>query len=384
MRDSQLIKHFQQHQQSLLDSLYQIINNPTNWSSFLHELVAATDSRSSRLLVLNDKANKVLHSTKVNTDESHHQRYVDYYVNTCPWRSELSQKPQGQLYSTYLDFSCKQDAFYKTEFFNDWAKQQDIHHGICGTVFTQDDYKVQLLVQRTLGHGHYTRHATDLVNGILPHLRQVLRMGKQQAEQQILTKATINAAEARSLPFALMDATGRVTYLSPRSENLFQHDLTLQDNHIKCTEYAVQQRFNAALQRVIAHSQDLISHEEVLHIRRHGRSTLRCLFSPIYAGAQGLFDVHRSTYVALYIQDEECPAHINTQLLMELFSLSESEARVAAYIAQGLDPQAIAERDNRSMHTIRSHLKAVFTKTRCNRQNQLTALILQSPAATNV
>ena len=59
---------------------------------------------------------------------------------------------------------------------------------------------------------------------------------------------------------------------------------------------------------------------------------------------------------------------------------ADSEARVAADIALGLDPQVIARRDGRSAHTVRAQLKAVFTKMRCNRQNQLAAMVLQSPA----
>ncbi|OZY87759.1 hypothetical protein CBP51_12610 [Cellvibrio mixtus] len=71
---------------------------------------------------------------------------------------------------------------------------------------------------------------------------------------------------------------------------------------------------------------------------------------------------------------------IDNGQLMRLFALTDSEARVAADIALGLDPQVIARRDGRSAHTVRAQLKAVFTKMRCNRQNQLAAMVLQSPA----
>src|SRR5690606_4447766 len=145
MNDTQLEQRFETRREPLLNQLYSSALDPGHWQHFLAELVNATDSRSARLLVLNKSANEVLHSTKVNIDDRDHRRYVENYVNTCPWRLELAQKPSGQLYSTFHDFSCRQRAFYQTEFFNDWARELDIHHGICGTVYQTEEYKVQLL-----------------------------------------------------------------------------------------------------------------------------------------------------------------------------------------------------------------------------------------------
>ncbi len=40
----------------LLESIYSTITNPAMWTSVLQELVACTDSRSARLLVMNTEA----------------------------------------------------------------------------------------------------------------------------------------------------------------------------------------------------------------------------------------------------------------------------------------------------------------------------------------
>lgn len=382
LKDVELEQRLQECEGQLLDQLYSCVVDHGAWQGFLRELVALTDSRSARLLLLDNSASEVLFSTKVNIDHQDHQRYIDHYVNTCPWRLELSEKPRGQLYSTFHDFSCRQAAFYRTEFFNDWARQLDIHHGVCGTAYESGPYKVQLLVQRTSGQGAYSRRTTHLLNGLLPHMRQVLRLSQQtQLKADPLWGARV-AAEVRPLPFILFNREGRVVYVSQRCEALLEQcELEIVDSRLRVQEPAVQQRFLTAFAAVSDAAGTTAAREAALNIRRHGRATLRCLLTPIHPSAEVMGLWPGNSHIALYIHDPESVLAIDASTLADMYSLTESEARIAIDIARGLDPQFIAERDNRSAHTVRAQLKSVFTKTRCHRQNQLAALILQSPAA---
>lgn len=382
IKDVELKQRLQDHEGHLLDQLYSCVLDHGAWDDFLRELVALSDSRSARLLLLDNSASTVLYSTKVNIDDQDHQRYVSHYVNTCPWRLELSEKPRGQLYSTFHDFSCRQEAFYRTEFFNDWARELDIHHGICGTAYESGPYKVQLLVQRTSGQGAYSRRTTQLLNGLLPHMRQVLRLSQQAQLKADPLWGARTAAEMCPLPFILFNRQGQVVYVSQRCEALLgQRELEIIDSRLRLPEPAVQQRFLAAFAVVCDAAGTTAAREAALNIRRHGRATLRCLLTPVHPSAEvtGLWP--GNSQIALYIHDPESVLAIDACTLADIYNLTESEARIAIDIARGLDPQFIADRDNRSAHTVRAQLKSVFTKTRCHRQNELAALILQSPAA---
>jgi DNA-binding CsgD family transcriptional regulator len=63
--------------------------------------------------------------------------------------------------------------------------------------------------------------------------------------------------------------------------------------------------------------------------------------------------------------------------LRRRFKLSKAEARVATLLADGLSPRMIADRLNVSIHTVRSQLQAIFSKTETSRQAELTSLILK-------
>jgi DNA-binding CsgD family transcriptional regulator len=63
--------------------------------------------------------------------------------------------------------------------------------------------------------------------------------------------------------------------------------------------------------------------------------------------------------------------------LRRRFKLSKAEARVATLLSGGLAPRMIADRLNVSIHTVRSQLQAIFSKTETSRQAELTSLILR-------
>jgi DNA-binding CsgD family transcriptional regulator len=186
----------------------------------------------------------------------------------------------------------------------------------------------------------------------------------------------------RPLPYILLNMQGQVVHVSQRCERLLQQgDLGIADGLLTLAEPAVQQRFQIAFAQVASTARGVFAQEAALSIRRQGRSTLRCLLTPIHPAAEiiGLWPC--ASHVALYLYDPEQALAIDPHALMEMYHLTESEARIAIDIALGLDPQFIADRDSRSPHTVRAQLKSVFNKTHCHRQNELAALILQSPAA---
>lgn len=191
----------------LIETIYSTVADPNAWHGFLRDIIACTNSRSAR----------VLSSIKQNIDDSYHRQYTEHYVNACPWRKELMQKAPGRLYSTYLHFSCRQPEFLDTEFFNDWASPQNIHHGVCGTIYQNSGRKVQLLVQRTRGQGHYTEEETALFNDFVPHLQHAFLLAAQVADRCARSDAVATAATEEALPFLLLETTHCASFIATRT-----------------------------------------------------------------------------------------------------------------------------------------------------------------------
>ena len=372
-------------QAQLSEALYQAAAESSAWLAFMQLLVKVSDSRSARLLVLDKSATQVERSIKVNIDDGFHQQYVDYYVNACPWRPELREKPAGQLYSTYLDFSCPQKQFLQTEFYTDWARPQQIHHGMCGTIYEDESQTVQILIQRTPGPGHYCQREKEFMNTMLvPHLRRACQLSVLYARLESKGRAVAEAANHSSLPFALLDDSGKAVYASPGAERIFSEDdgLTLRQERLRARHPKTQSRLAQLIDQAKHAARGAWdSAGGLLDVERGDGSVLTLLISPIAVPSEPLLFAPRQSFVGVFFYDRCQPTVVSDDILRRLYGLTPAEARVAASIARGETLNAVAARQHKSDHTLRSQLKAALKKTKTSSQAQLVNLILTGPAA---
>lgn len=367
----------------LIESIYTTVKEPGGWQPLLQDLVSATGSRSARLLVMNPGADRVVSSLKVHIDDSCHRQYVDYFVNKCPWRPELRRKPAGRLYSTYLHFSCRQPEFYQTEFFNDWARGQDIHHGICGTIYRDADRTVQLLVQRTRDQGHYTEADTNFVNELVPHMQHAFMIAGKIAQTRAEAEAIATAAGGEALPFLLLDKDLRLIYCSPGAERMLDGTcmLEVKKGRLAVTDELQNRRLNRLLRQCLlaAESRMFQTGGADLAVSRPEGADLQLLVRPVHPDI-ALLAGEIGVYVAVYLYDPEAQVKVDPERLRRLYSLSDAETRVAVAMVETPDSEEVARQCAVSMHTVRSHFKAIFAKTQTHSRAELMKRLLTGPA----
>ena len=369
---------------SLLDALYFAPYEASGWQEFLDRMVSLSGSRSARILVMNKEADQVFNGVQVNTDAKAHKAFVEHYVNLCPWRPGLAKLPPGRFYSSFLDGICDQKTFYQSEFFNDWARELDIHHGASGTVWQHDGQTIQMFMQRTGGQGHFTRAETNAFNALTPHIRRALRleaiMHQRRQQQGYLEK------QGRFSAMLLVNARGEVVHASESAWQILQAEpgIRMHARKLRLQDKAGQDQ----LDRLIAASFGCgMSHAPVtggvVPLWRYGRTPLLMQVMPLHPDAdRNLIPV--PAHAAIYLVDGEQETQIDLNKLASLLDLTRAEARVAALVAQGEKPAEIAASGNVSIHTVRSQIKSIFIKTEVSSQAQLTKLVRALPVQRQV
>jgi DNA-binding CsgD family transcriptional regulator len=93
---------------------------------------------------------------------------------------------------------------------------------------------------------------------------------------------------------------------------------------------------------------------------------------PIRRSARDIFIRCTAILVLTPVTRPEAPP---VELVRSLFDLTPVEARVARGLAAGRTVEAIAADGGTSLNTVRTHVRGVLTKTGCNRQTDVVALL---------
>jgi len=84
--------------------------------------------------------------------------------------------------------------------------------------------------------------------------------------------------------------------------------------------------------------------------------------------------------VAVFVSDPLVRATPDPGTLELAFELTTAEAELASALATGLSLSQCAQQRRVSLHTVRSQLKQIFTKTGTSRQTDLVRLLLATTA----
>ena len=82
----------------------------------------------------------------------------------------------------------------------------------------------------------------------------------------------------------------------------------------------------------------------------------------------------------VFMNDPEAVPELQEAQLSSLYGLTPAEARLAKLLAQDLSLAEASEELGVSQHTVRTHIKRIFSKTTTERQSGLIRVLLSGPA----
>jgi DNA-binding CsgD family transcriptional regulator/PAS domain-containing protein len=267
--------------------------------------------------------------------------------------------------------------FERTAFYYDWCRQLDIYHMI-GAVFPIDTDTIGVLgVHREQGAGHFAQRDRRRVTAFLPHLQRALRIRHRLQGAAQVHAALFGALDRLVVGVAVVDYQGRLLYANPLAERVLRSGaggIGLRGGRVHLRDIQLGARLQRALRAAVRSEVDTLGDfTGAMALPRPGRLPITLLTAPLRNAALG------APAALLFIRDPEqaAPAH---DVLRELFGLTRTEAAIAAALATGLAPDAIAADFGIGIGTVRSHLKGILAKTGTRRQGELVALIGSSVA----
>jgi DNA-binding CsgD family transcriptional regulator len=355
----------------LLRLTYECAADPRHWPLLLEEFAKTFKAESAALVVqdLKDSRGSVVENWGV--EPLWQSRYAEHYAATNVWtqRAEHLLQPGVPLASERL---ITDSEMVKTEFYNDFLRPQNSFYGFGGALLREDSVSSFITALRSKKAGPYRAPELLLLAQLMPHLRSALRLRQRIAglEQQVSQLSSALDHLAQGMIIASQKA--QVIFMNRRAETIIREKdgLWLAPDGL-CASRAVE---TGQLRESIARVATVQNHPgSILSLDRAGKGPLKLLIAPLLPS---LGHFVRKPAALIWIAFPEPVAVTSPALLERLFQFTRAEARLAAALLEGKSLQEFSAEAGVTLHTAKTHLKNLFTKTGVSRQAGLVRLVL--------
>lgn len=353
-----------------------------DWTGVLEPLAASIGAKSSILRMVDYTKREVGFFDAVGIDHAYRRAYARHFINVDIYRDLLETAPVGAVIRSHQFPGY--EGRHKTEFFNDYQKPQDIEH-VCGSVLARNnDFTVQFGVQRGRRARDFGQVESDFLRVVLPHLARAVQM-RQLLDTASRQKALAEAAlHQLRLGVLLTDTQARPLFVNRMAE----HHIAASNGALSLSLCGLKTRNPedaARLSRLVADAASTTAGKGLgaggeMRIACGDGSFLQLCVAPLSRECLDSGSAAPSACAAIFISR---PGNICLpwRKVAICYGLTQMEAKLAVQLAGGASLEEAAEHLGVSIHTARTHLKAVFAKTGARRQPELVAILLQGVLA---
>jgi pimeloyl-ACP methyl ester carboxylesterase/DNA-binding NarL/FixJ family response regulator len=212
---------------------------------------------------------------------------------------------------------------------------------------------------------------------LLGHFSKALNVAKQLVELQEKHEATLSLLDQLPIALIVVDSEGAIVESNRRAHQLFSDTDVLQIQHGRLQ--AKNKSDDSTLRELITHlaNSSVVSRaSETLTLKGAGNDNLMLILSPAQSGS--FSDSH---HVSIFITSSRNQHIVLPDTVMRHFELSNMEFAVANLLVNGCTIKEIAERNGTQENTVRTQVKAIFSKTLTCRQAELISLLLGGSGA---
>jgi DNA-binding CsgD family transcriptional regulator/PAS domain-containing protein len=395
----------QQAATDVVGGIYEAALEPAKWPDALGRLADEFGAQSAAAFVVDVSIAEVGFIAVSGLDPRLIDDYIAYYAQVDPWNEYLGRRASGGpiVSQTVMD----DQAFERTEFYNDFLRDQNIFHAMGGFVVRSGALAFLCGVQRPRERGAFAAADLQRMKELFPHLERAIRIHRRLAREGGLRDGMTAALDRMPLAAILADRFGRAVWMNRPAEDLVRHadGLRLRDGRIEAT---VNNGVSTELRRMMLGAAAVTGGSEPpTRVRDAGHGDeaapaadaggllqlprpwplrpLTVMVTPLPAAARFAdaaldFDLARPTALLL-ISDPERAVQLPTDHLARTFGLTGAEAKLAAALATGTSLTDYADAARITIGTARWYLKQALAKTGAHRQSELVRHVISAVGA---
>jgi len=356
-------------EEKIIEDLYEGTLDPVVWNRTMLEIADAVRASGAMLFAFNPSNGAMLRDEHHRVDPKVVNDYARYWIFEDFRRHYCWGMPTGQP-ATEVSLAIPLKG---TRLYHELLVPVDMPHFLPVWLHKSKEKMVALSLQGSNKRGPFDVTDLEFIRRIFPHIARAFEIRDRLEAADLRASNFANLLNTTTFGVLVLNAQKKIleanavasALLDGGSELRRGKDCVLEtpggDRMFRCRDANASQAAADAL----------------THIPRDGKLPLSVLVLPIRAWRCSWMSGEPAWVLLVF--DPERKLAFNQQLIMRDLTLSEREAKVAALLAAGLQPDQIALRMHVTVHTVRTQLKSAFQKTGCHTQAQLVKRLLLGP-----
>ena len=216
----------------------------------------------------------------------------------------------------------------------------------------------------------------NLIKGVLPHLRQYVRVRSALAEARALGASLSELLNNTHASVILLDRRGLIVDMNDTARGMLRRKggLSSKAGSLHATWQEDNSRLEELLAQALPRFGELAKSGSMMVRQSSPLSMLALHVQPVTSGEEAFRSQHVAALVLL--TDPVNRVRINPELVKEMLGLTPSETEIAILLAEGKSVRQIAEVTGRSYDTVRFHIRHILTKLGASRQVEVVQTVL--------
>jgi DNA-binding CsgD family transcriptional regulator len=380
---------------ALMGDIYEIVLEPNRIQDVLAQCDRWLGSQLSHLMGWDSRIGAPTISVMSNPSFDHAgQAYAQYYGQIDPRRYHAQGASPGSIWACHDHFDST--FVSKSEFYQDFLIPNGARYVLGGFVHEADSLRVYIVFNHLVGQDEFNNDQRDGMRRLMPHLQRALRLTLSANALRSGMQAGEQGLSALGQAVFTLDGIGRIAFLNTSAESLLRQGTVLQATAQRLMgKGADAMRLAGALDRVrlsrqaesliLCNSRDLADAclVSILPVPRADMSAASrrtdAFGGPGQDMGAGASWISNDPDLVVLAVPQRRTRGAAPRRLIELFQLSEAEAKLAHGLSSGLSVEEFAAAHAISVATARTQLRSILAKTGERRQHDLVRMLALLP-----
>jgi DNA-binding CsgD family transcriptional regulator len=359
----------------LVERVYSAGSDPSQWRHFVDAVHGYLPGAAVSMFLSLNGTQLQDESSTAGIPQDSLAAYFNHYQFVNPYFPLYAQVKVGEVQR--LSQQVTASAVKKLEFYCDWLKPAgDFTHAAGVTLVREETRQLRINLDIPDRYGHIEGAAAAFLSRISPHIKRAFEVNDQLKAAAVTRESLVHLIDKVEGAVAIVGSGGHVWQVNSEIEALARDGSLLRirgDKRIAFRNAQTNEHYRRALAAALTQTPEATETTFPIECPAFGHGSVMVL--PLRAIASiATFGANSPLALVIIRRSFQRPV-FSKQLVRAHFGLTPAEAEVAILLAEGFNPQAIAETVGVSKETIRKQLSAVYAKMGVRRQAEVVARI---------